>query len=86
MLDTSPLSDVVLPSVLQPGLSPVPGSRNAAQFYMLKDGKTGVLALGSFSDSSFSGLQNSLLQGILSLKTQGATQLVVDVVGAFQAS
>jgi hypothetical protein len=81
MLDTSPVSDVVLPPELQPGLSPVSGSRNAAQFYMLKDGKTGVLALGSFSDNDFFGLQNSLLQGILSLKSQNATQLVVDVVG-----
>jgi hypothetical protein len=83
MLDTSPLSDVTLPPVLQPGLSPELGSRNSAQFYMLKDGKTGVLALGSFSDSSFSGLQNSLLQGTLSLKSKGATQLVVDVASAF---
>lgn len=82
MLDTSPLSNVGLPPVLQPALSPLPESRNAAQFYMLEDGKTGVLALGSFSDVSFSGLQNSLLQGTLSLKSHGATQLVVDVVGS----
>ncbi|TFK38167.1 hypothetical protein BDQ12DRAFT_684077 [Crucibulum laeve] len=79
MLDTSPLSDVVLPPTLQPGLTPVTGSRTVAQFYTLKDGKTGVLALGSFSDSDFTAFLNSLLQGLLSLKAAGATQLIVDV-------
>jgi hypothetical protein len=82
MLDTSPMSNVALPPVLQPGLSPLLGSYNSAQFYMLNDGKTGVLALGSFSDNNFVTLQDSLLQGALSLKSHGATQLVVDVVGA----
>lgn len=75
------MSDVVLPPGLQPSLNPVNGSRNAAQFYMLKDKKTGVLALGSFSDTDFSPFLDSLLQGLVSLKSQGATQLVVDVVG-----
>ncbi|KAF9009968.1 hypothetical protein BDQ17DRAFT_1234948 [Cyathus striatus] len=79
MLDTSPLSDVTLPPGLQPSLTPANGSRNAAQFYLLKDGKTGVLALGSFSDSSLDDFQNSLLQGLLSLKSAGAAQLIVDV-------
>ncbi|KAJ8516763.1 hypothetical protein ONZ45_g5979 [Pleurotus djamor] len=79
LMNDSPLSNVVLPTELQPALPTVNGSRNAAQFYMLKDGKTGVLALGSFSDSSFTGLQDALLNGLLSLKSQGATQLVVDV-------
>jgi len=83
ILDTSPLSDVVLPPVLQPSLTPVNGSRTVAQFYMLKDGKTGVLALGSFSDSSFDAFALSLLTGLQSLKTLGATQLVVDVVRLF---
>ncbi|KAF8069164.1 hypothetical protein FPV67DRAFT_1448960 [Lyophyllum atratum] len=79
ILDTSPLSDVVLPPVLVPSLPAVPGSRNAAQFYLLKDGKTGVLALGSFSDSDYFPFLDSLLTGLQSLKSQGATQLVVDV-------
>ncbi|KAL0959839.1 hypothetical protein HGRIS_011515 [Hohenbuehelia grisea] len=77
-MDGTPLSNVVLPEELQP-LSPLNGSRNAAQFHMLPDGKTGVLVLGSFSDSSFDGLLNSLLNGLLNLKSLGATQLVVDV-------
>lgn len=48
---------------------------------MLKDKKTGVLALGSFSDTDFFPFVDSLLQGLVSLKSQGATQLIVDVVG-----
>ncbi|KAL0959829.1 hypothetical protein HGRIS_011506 [Hohenbuehelia grisea] len=77
-MDGSPLSDVVLPPGLTPP-SPVNGSLNAAQFYLLADGKTGVLALGSFSDNSFEDLFNALLNGLLNLKSLGATQLVVDV-------
>lgn len=79
ILDSSPLSDVVLPPTLVPSLPAVPGSRNAAQFYLLKDKKTGVLALGSFSDSDYNAFLDSLLSGLVSLKSQGATQLVVDV-------
>lgn len=79
MLDTSPLSDVVLPPPLVPP-APVNGSRNAAQFFLLDDKKTGVLALGSFSDGDFNAFLGSLLTGLLNLKSLGATQLVVDVV------
>ncbi|PFH48702.1 hypothetical protein AMATHDRAFT_149320 [Amanita thiersii Skay4041] len=79
ILDASPLSDVILPPVLQPSLTPINGSRSVAQFYMLKDGKTGVLALGSFSDTVFEDFLNGMLQGLLSLKSLGATQLIVDV-------
>lgn len=80
MLDTSPLSNVVLPPTLQPSLTPVNGSRSVAQFYILNDGKTGILALGSFSDTDFNTFLDGMLQGLLSLKSQGATQLIVDLV------
>lgn len=79
ILDTIPLSDVVLPSPLVPG-SPVNGSRTVAQFFLLDDNKTGVLALGSFSDNDFNAFLNSLLDGLLNLRSLGATQLIVDVV------
>ncbi|KAH9478024.1 Peptidase S41 family protein ustP [Psilocybe cubensis] len=79
MLDTSPPSDVVLPPGLQPSLPAINGSRSVSQFYMLKDGKTGVMALGSFSDSDFNTFLLGMLQGLLSLKSLGATQLIVDV-------
>lgn len=78
MLDTTPLSDVVLPSHLTP-TSPINGSRNAAQFFFLDDNKTGVLALGSFSDSDFDSFLDSMLVGLINLKSLGASQLVVDV-------
>lgn len=86
MLDTSPLSDVVLPPTLQPSLTPVNGSRSVAQFYILNDKKTGVLALGSFSDTDFNTFLNGMLQGLLSLKSQGATQLIVDVVSCLPST
>jgi len=82
MIDSTPLSDVVLPPTLQPSLPAVNGSRSVAQFYMLDDKKTGVMALGSFSDSSYSPFLLSMLSGLQSLKALGATQLIVDVVSA----
>ncbi|KJA25540.1 hypothetical protein HYPSUDRAFT_64718 [Hypholoma sublateritium FD-334 SS-4] len=77
--DNSPLTDVTLPAILQPTLVPLEGSRNVAQFYLARDGKTGVLALGSFSDTNYSAFLSSLLTGLQSLTKLGATQLIVDV-------
>lgn len=79
MLDTAPQLDITLPSGLTP-LNPTTGSSGVSQFFMLDDGKTGVLALGSFSANSFDVLELSMLNGLLALKTAGATQLIVDVV------
>ncbi|KAG6819945.1 hypothetical protein H0H93_007151 [Arthromyces matolae] len=80
ILDDTPVTDVLLPPTLTPSLPTATGSRAAAQFYLLKDGKTGVLALGSFSDSDYIAFLDSLLAGLVSLKSQGATQLIVDVI------
>ncbi|PPR00180.1 hypothetical protein CVT24_005078 [Panaeolus cyanescens] len=79
MMDTSPPSDVVLPPGLQPALPAVNGSRTVSQFYMLDDKKTGVMALGSFSDSNFNNFLLGMLNGLNNLKALGATQLIVDV-------
>lgn len=78
-LDTSPPSDVALPPELTPQ-NPVSGSSSGIQFYMLDDGVTGVLALGSFSAADFSVFLETLLTGLLNLKSAGATRLVIDVV------
>ncbi len=78
MLDTSPQVDVALPPGLRP-TDPQPGSSSVVQFFMLDDGKTGVLALGSFSGDSFANLVNNLLKGLQGLKDKGATQLIVDI-------
>ncbi len=80
MMDTSPPSDIVLPPTLTPALPILSGSQNVTQFFMLKDGKTGVMALGSFSDTDFNDFLLGMLSGLQSLKSQGATQLIVDVV------
>jgi hypothetical protein len=74
ILDTTPASDVLLP----PGIAPpagLPGSSGVAQFFLLPDNKTGVLALGSFSAASFAALQNSTLAGLQALVSKGATRL-----------
>jgi hypothetical protein len=78
LLDAAPLSNVALPSTLAPGPG-LPGSAAVAQFYMLADNRTGVLALGSFAGASFTDLQNATLAGLLTLVARGATRLVVDV-------
>ncbi|KAF7360569.1 Peptidase S41 family protein ustP [Mycena venus] len=79
IMDTAPLSDVVLPPALQPTAPALNGSFGVGTFYMQKDGKTGVLALGSFSGADFNVMESGLLEGLLTLKSMGATQLIVDV-------
>ncbi|EJC99199.1 uncharacterized protein FOMMEDRAFT_148756 [Fomitiporia mediterranea MF3/22] len=77
MLDDKPQTDVVLPSPLQPA-SPVAGT-GVSQFFLLDDGKTGVLALGSFEEPDFDTFETTLLSGLQTLVGKGATQLIVDV-------
>lgn len=81
ILDSIPLSDIDLPEELQPVHSALNESYTVAQFYMLNDNTTGVLALGSFSAPNFTAFQISLAAGLIKLKERGATQLIVDVVG-----
>ncbi|KAJ7754455.1 hypothetical protein B0H16DRAFT_1316217 [Mycena metata] len=79
MMDTAPLSDIALPPVLQPTAPALNGSFGGGAFFMQKDGKTGVLALGSFGGDDFDVMQSGMLQGLQTLKEMGATQLIVDV-------
>ncbi|KAJ7185372.1 hypothetical protein C8R46DRAFT_881566 [Mycena filopes] len=79
MMDATPLSDIALPPVLQPTAPALNGSFGGGAFFMQKDGKTGVLALGSFGGDAFDVMESGLLQGLLTLKDLGATQLIVDV-------
>jgi hypothetical protein len=83
LLNDSPLFDIDLPTELSPPTPTLSG--DSLFFYMLKDNKTGVMALGSFS-GNFSRLQNNTYFGLIGLIEKGATQLVVDVVGSFQTS
>ncbi|KAF5322155.1 hypothetical protein D9619_001894 [Psilocybe cf. subviscida] len=79
VLDAVPLTDIDLPEHLQPGLPALNESYSVAQFYMLDDQNTGVLALGSFSAKNFSLFGASLLKGLQELKRKGAEKLIVDV-------
>ncbi|KAL0956526.1 hypothetical protein HGRIS_002667 [Hohenbuehelia grisea] len=78
-LDALPLADAALPPYLRPALPASNASYSVAQFHMLADNMTGVLALGSFAAPSFSVFQQSLLDGLVDLKKKGAKRLVVDV-------
>ncbi|KAK7057101.1 hypothetical protein R3P38DRAFT_2839312 [Favolaschia claudopus] len=79
MLDALPLTDVELPEELLPLPIALNQSYSVAQFYMLSDNITGVLALGSFSAANFTAFMGSLLDGLQELKSQGASRLIVDV-------
>ncbi|KAF9051220.1 hypothetical protein BDZ89DRAFT_1154116 [Hymenopellis radicata] len=79
ILDGTPPSNIALPEELQPSATPLNDSYSVAQFYLLNDNSTGVLALGSFSAQSFATFQTSLLAGLNDLKNQGAMRLLVDV-------
>jgi hypothetical protein len=81
-LDDTPRSDVVLPPTLAPPAG-LPGSSGVAQFYKV-NADTGVLALGSFSATSFDALINSTLDGLQTLVDGGAKKL--SECGAFASS
>lgn len=81
ILDGIPLTDINLPEYLQPEIPALNQSYSVAQFYVLNDNITGVLALGSFSAENFTTFGISLLSGLQELKTAGAERLIVDVVG-----
>lgn len=83
ILDGLPLTDIDLPEHLQPDIPALNQSYSVAQFYILKDNITGVLALGSFSAKNFTAFGVSLLTGLQELKAAGAERLIVDVVGTF---
>ncbi|KAJ6499204.1 hypothetical protein C8R45DRAFT_1061350 [Mycena sanguinolenta] len=79
MLDATPASDADLPEELLPLPIPLNESYSVAQFYLLQDNITGVLALGSFSAPDFNTFMKSLLDGLQELKSLGANRLIVDV-------
>lgn len=73
-VDVQPLTDVALPPALQPQ-APLNGSTSVAQFFLLDDGITGVLMLGSFSDIAHDLFYKVLLDGLQGLKSKGAQRL-----------
>ena len=83
-LDGSPLIKIDLSETLAPSLEPSNSSYSVAEFFMLKDNITGVLALGSFSAKNYTLFGQKLLDGLKDLKRAGAEQLIVDVVSVVQ--
>ncbi|KAL1704933.1 hypothetical protein EV121DRAFT_204792 [Schizophyllum commune] len=79
IMDAAPYADVALPEAIRPSVPALNESYSVAQFYMLNDSHTGVLALGSFSARNFTLFQGSLLNGLVALKARNATNLIVDV-------
>jgi hypothetical protein len=74
MIDAMPQVNALLPPALAPSAG-LPGSSGVAQFYLLPDNVTGVLALGSFEADDFADLQNATLNGLQTLTSQGAKRL-----------
>ncbi|TFK66897.1 hypothetical protein BDN72DRAFT_843673 [Pluteus cervinus] len=79
ILDNSPPTDFALPQELTPSLPLLDGSWGVTQFYMLEDGKTGVMVLGSFEDGEYESFLDNMLEGLTNLKQQNATRLIVDM-------
>ncbi|KAJ3759694.1 hypothetical protein EV360DRAFT_41436 [Lentinula raphanica] len=79
MLDTIPLSDIALPPSLVPTIPVIGGGFGSGQFYMLPDNITGIFALGSFGGDTIDAMMSGMLQGLVNLKSLGASQLIVDV-------
>ncbi|KAF9522264.1 hypothetical protein CPB83DRAFT_911433 [Crepidotus variabilis] len=80
IMDDTALVNVALPPTITPP-NPLNTSQSVSQFYVLDDKKTGVLALGSFSDGTagFDGQVATLLTGLQALKAAGVQQLIIDV-------
>lgn len=79
IMDGAPYADLALPVTMRPSTPALNESYSVAQFFMLDDSQTGVLALGSFSAPNFTAFQESLLYGLVALKARGASNLIVDV-------
>ena len=79
-IDSAPLSDIALPEYLHPAIPEVGNGSAVERYYLLDDGVTGVLMLGSFSRGNFTDFGNSLLHGLVDLKGKGAKRLIIDVV------
>ncbi|KAI0050268.1 hypothetical protein FA95DRAFT_1603627 [Auriscalpium vulgare] len=73
-----PSSAIGLPAPFQPSLPPVVPSADVMRTYLLPDGKTGVIFVGSFLDD-VDQFQIDVQNAVTSLKSSGATRLVIDL-------
>ncbi|KAH9988067.1 hypothetical protein BJV74DRAFT_773597 [Russula compacta] len=75
----SPSDGIGLPSKFQPSLPPVNNNASEMVSYLLPDGITGVLFVGSFEDDDTGQFQLDVVNTITSLKASGATRLLIDL-------
>ncbi|KAI0267472.1 hypothetical protein BC834DRAFT_822437 [Gloeopeniophorella convolvens] len=68
-----------LPPNFQPSLPPVDDNAAVMTSYVLPDGITGVLFVGSFDDDDDDQFQSDVVTSINALKSAGATRLLIDL-------
>uniref|UniRef100_A0A8H8CIE2 Tail specific protease domain-containing protein n=1 Tax=Psilocybe cubensis TaxID=181762 RepID=A0A8H8CIE2_PSICU len=70
-----------LPDPFLPTAPPLDGSDDAIKTFVLPDGKTGVMFVGTFSPNDFDQFQLDTVSSVNALKKAGVTQLIIDLTG-----
>ncbi|KAF8579062.1 hypothetical protein K439DRAFT_1360350 [Ramaria rubella] len=79
IVDVSPKTALELPSPFQPTVPIIAGQNGAIKSFILPDGITGVLFVGSFSPSNEQSFEQDTVASINTFKKQGVRQLIVDL-------
>ncbi|KAL0065781.1 hypothetical protein AAF712_007269 [Marasmius tenuissimus] len=82
IIDKAHTVNIVLPGPFRPKLPLVAGSSDVLKNYILPDGKTGVMFVGSFSpsgDTGFNDFQADVVAATGTFKAAGVTRLLIDV-------
>jgi hypothetical protein len=79
IIDKGPASGIDLPKEYQPSLPSTPGSKGVIKSYLLADGITGVMFVGSFSPDDFDAFMADTVSAVTALKSAGATRLLIDL-------
>ncbi|KAF8525560.1 hypothetical protein BU17DRAFT_41653 [Hysterangium stoloniferum] len=77
IIDGSLKRAIGLPSQFRPKLSNLSGQDGSVKSYILPDGKSGVLFVGSFTDDL--NFQQETVTAINTFKSKGVSQLIIDV-------
>ncbi|TFL05000.1 hypothetical protein BDV98DRAFT_281055 [Pterulicium gracile] len=79
VIDQAAAIGIDLPTQFIPKLPPTPGSANVIKSYLLSDGVTGVMFVGSFGPDDFDSFMVDTVAAVTDLKSKGATRLLIDV-------
>lgn len=79
IVDLSQKVSVGLPSQFEPTVPTLNGSEGVIKSYILPDGKTGVMFVGSFEPDDFSGFQTDVQSSFAEFESKGVSQLIVDL-------